>query len=297
VVGIGEVLWDLLPDGPRLGGAPCNVLVHLRRLGHRAAYVTAVGRDELGAAATRELAAHGLDTSFVATAAAPTGRATVELDAAGAPRFSIVPGAAYEEVDLTREDLARLAATAPAALVFGTLAQRSATLRRSTRELALALPDGVRLYDINLRTGLWDPALVADLAATATVVKMNDDEAAVVAPFLGATWPGTERFCRELTGRLGLRGVAVTAGAAGGALLIDDVFVESRAPRVPVVDTIGSGDAFAAALVDGLLAGRTAEAILRRSIALGALVATRPGAIPAWDVEELAAVESLPLEP
>jgi fructokinase len=292
VIGIGEVLWDLLTDAPRLGGAPCNVLVHLRRLGHEVALVSAVGRDDLGRAAVLELAVAGVDTSSVATVSSPTGRAEVVLAADGTAGFSIASGGAYESVDLTAIEIARLARTSPAALVFGTLAQRSSTVRRSTVELAAALPDAVRLYDVNLRSGLWDQDLVGRLAAIATFVKMNRDEAAVVAPFFGVPWPGTEQFCRALRHRLGLRGVAVTAGASGAALLVDDEFVELPAVPVAVVDTIGSGDAFAAALVDGLIADRPATAILRRSIALGALVATRAGATPAWAASDLAALEA-----
>ena len=293
MVGIGEVLWDLLPDGPRLGGAPCNVLVHLRRIGHPVAYVTAVGADDLGARAERELEALGVETTFVATVTTPTGRADVVLDTGGVPRFTIVPGAAYESIDLAAAEVARLANMSPGALVFGTLAQRSALVRRSTTDLVDALPGALHFYDINLRTGLWDRDLVTALAGLASFVKVNAEEAAVVAPFFGVPWPGTEAFCRALNDRLGLRGVAVTAGASGAALLLDGDYRESRAPTVAVVDTIGSGDAFSAALVDGILAGRSAAAILRRSVALGALVATYPGATPAWDPAELTALEAV----
>jgi fructokinase len=124
-------------------------------------------------------------------------------------------------------------------------------------------------------------------------VKLNEDEAAAIAPLLGADWLGTERFCRTLAARLSLRAVSVTAGAAGACLLLDDAFVAATAPSVDVVDTIGSGDAFGAALVDGILAGVPADAVLRRSISLGALVATRPGGTPAWQPAELAAIEAL----
>jgi fructokinase len=295
VVGIGEILWDLLPDGPRLGGAPCNVLVHLASLGHRAAYITAVGQDSLGAAAREELEALGLDTSFVVSSPLPTGRAEVEIDADGVPRFSLVPGSAYEAIDLSTDDVTSIVERQPRALVFGTLAQCSDTVRRSTRRLATALPDALRLYDVNLREGLWNRDLIVELAGLASVIKLNRDEAATIAPFFDIAWPDTERFCRSLADRLGIRAVAVTAGGAGASLLLDGVFVEARAPAVVVVDTIGSGDAFGAALVDGILAGAPASAIIRRSISLGALIATKPGGTPAWDAAELAAIEALPL--
>lgn len=292
VLGIGEILWDMLPGGRRLGGAPGNVLVHLKRLGHRVTYITAVGADDLGTEARQALEALGLDTSFVATANAPTGRAEVALGDDGTPRFAIRPGSAYESVDLAREDVARLVATRPAALVFGTLAQRSRTLRRSTVELAAAMPQALRVYDVNLRDGLWDPELIRTVAGAASFIKMNRDEAAVVAPLFDVPWPGTEGFCRALGALLQLRGVAVTAGADPAGLLVADEYVEWRPPAVPVIDTVGSGDAFAAGLVDGLLDGAPAPAILRRALSIGALIASRAGATPAWTAAELAGVEA-----
>src|SRR6266852_6363367 len=123
-LGIGEVLWDVLPDGPRLGGAPLNVLVNLTRLGHQVTYVTGLGRDALGDAALRRLVALGVDTSFVEISEdRPTGTAGVELDADGVPTFSIARPAAFDSVHLSTAELTRIAKTHPRALVYGTLAQ------------------------------------------------------------------------------------------------------------------------------------------------------------------------------
>src|ERR1700730_17972720 len=124
--GIGEVLWDLLPDGSRLGGAPLNVLINLKRLGHQVTYVTGVGRDALGEAAMRHMAALGVDTSFVEVSAdQPTGTAGVELDADGVPTFTIARPAAYDAVHLSSADLSRIAESRPRALIYGTLAQQT----------------------------------------------------------------------------------------------------------------------------------------------------------------------------
>jgi fructokinase len=131
-VGIGELLWDLLPDGPRLGGAPCNVLINLVRLGHRATYVTGVGRDDLGRAALRQLIALGVETSLVAIVDdRPTGTARVDLDADGVPVFSIVRPAAYDALELLSADLAAIAGSEAGALIYGTLAQQTPAVRRS----------------------------------------------------------------------------------------------------------------------------------------------------------------------
>jgi fructokinase len=290
-VGIGEVLWDLLPEGKTLGGAPCNVMVNLARLGYDAAFITAVGADELGTAARNALVALGLDTSFVATVDRPTGRADVVVNENGVPEFRLAADVAYEAIDLSTADVDLVATSNPRALVFGTLALCSPTVRRSTAALASALPDALRVYDVNLRVGLWDEGLVRDVSGMATVIKLNEEEAGVLAPMFEAPWPGREAFSRALADREGVRAVAITAGSRGASLLLDGEFVEAPAPVVEVVDSIGAGDAFTAAMVDGLLRGWPRGKVLARSISLGSLVASRPGAMSPWTVDDLRELE------
>jgi fructokinase len=289
-VGLGELLWDRLPDRDRLGGAPFNVVCHLARLRHRAVFVTAVGCDDLGDAALRELRHRGVDDSFVTRSTrGPTGIARVTLAAAGAPTFEIVRPAAYESLRLDAGTVAGLTELAPDALVIGTLAHAETDLLGRTRELVARLGDATVVYDVNLRAGSWSIDLVRELAALATVVKLNDDEARELAPALG--YPGgrdMKSFCRKFARRFELRGVAVTAGQANAALLLDGMFTTTTPPRVDVVDTIGAGDAFTAALVDGLVHDRSVEATLQSATALGALVASRHGALPEWTPSELA---------
>src|SRR5438093_7907718 len=137
VVGIGELLWDLLPDGPRLGGAPCNVLVNLVRLGHRATYITAVGSDKLGREALVQLDALGVDSSFIATLdGQTTGTACVDLDADGVPAFGIVRPAAYDALELSPADVARIVRSDPGARVVGPLAKHMVWLRASAWRVA-----------------------------------------------------------------------------------------------------------------------------------------------------------------
>ena len=144
-LGIGEVLWDLLPDGPRLGGAPLNVLINLKRLGHRVTYVTGVGHDALGVAALRHLVALGVDTSFVEISEDhPTGTAEVKLDVDGVPTFNIARPAAYDAVHLKPEELAKLA-DVPRALVYGTLAQQTVGVRESLRQLCERIEEAYRI--------------------------------------------------------------------------------------------------------------------------------------------------------
>src|SRR5690349_4455001 len=293
IVGIGEVLWDLLPGGPRLGGAPFDATANLARLGHTVRFVSAVGDDELGHRALEAAARLGVGTMWIRrTDRAPTGTVEVALDDAGSPRFSIVSPAAYETVDLSDDVIDEAAGWDPGAIAFGTLAQRFAGVRASTRAIIERSSARVRLYDVNLRDGCWDDALVLELLGLATIVKMNDGEAGVIGGLLGlGSSDRTEvaALGTALADRSGIRGVCVTRGAAGASLWIDGARFEVGGIEVDVVDTVGAGDAFAAALLDGLLRGHEPRVALATANRLGAIVASRSGALPDWTTGELEA--------
>jgi fructokinase len=283
-IGIGELLWDLLPSGPRLGGAPFNVVAHLRRLGFAASYVSAVGRDALGSRATDAVSRLGVDSSLIQLSDLPTGTVRVELDAHGVPTYQIVSPAAYEAT-LSPDVLP--AEGGFGVIVYGTLAQRFPGIAAATRRLSAENPGAVRLYDVNLRRGCWTPSLVAELVELASVVKMNESEVATIAQELGIPPAPLQAFARTLAARSGLRGVCITLGEHGAALLLDEVFRHVAAVPVAVADTVGAGDAFAAGLAAGVAVGLSIEAILDLSSRLAGLVASREGAIPDWDVSEL----------
>ncbi|MBI3748616.1 MAG: carbohydrate kinase [Chloroflexi bacterium] len=290
VLGIGELVWDMLPGGPRLGGAPFNVVAHLARFGWLAEYVTAVGRDPQGRRALDEIGRLGVGTSLVQGSDRPTGLVRVRLDAAGVPDYEIASPAAYEAIVRLDGDALEIASHADV-LVFGTLAQRFVGTRKATRQVVEAAGGAVRLYDVNLRRGCWDPALLHELLGLATIVKLNDEEQATLATVLELPDSPIEAFARALAARYPVRGVCTTRGPAGAGLLLDDVYQESPAPRIDVVDTVGAGDAFAAGLAYGVVNGLPAAEILDLAIRLGALVASRPGAIPAWSLTELGTFE------
>ena len=285
VVGVGEILWDLLPDGPRLGGAPFNAIVHLGRFGCRTAFVSAVGRDELGQRALAEATRLGVGTDLIEVNDQPTGVVRVELDEAGVPDYHIVSPAAYE----TRERLPpdRAVDGAIDLVVFGTLAQRFEGPRAALQQIVEANQGAARLFDVNLRRGCWDPPLVERLLGLATVVKLNQDEQATLAETFGLPMAPTERFMRTACDRFELRGACMTRGDAGAALLLDDVYREAPAPRVDVVDTVGAGDAFTAGLGYGLIHSWTVSEILSVATRLGAFVASRAGALPEWDATDI----------
>ena len=191
VLGIGELLWDLFPDGPRLGGAPFNVVANMRRLSHPAAFVTAVGDDELGRSAVAAVDELGVDTTFISVARdLPTGTVAVTPDPVEGHRFTIGSPAAYASIGDADTLVTRLLDLVPEALVYGTLAQRSPAVRELTHRVATEIRPVNRLYDVNLRDGSWTGDLVLDLLRDATVVKLNGDEAVVLAGLLGSAATG-----------------------------------------------------------------------------------------------------------
>ena len=291
-VGVGELLWDRLPGGDEIGGAPFNVVSHLARLGHRAAYLTAVGQDPLGDAAIAQMERRGIDTALVGRAdGVPTGLARVTVGPDGSPAFVIGRPAAFEHWPAGGHD--RVIAMRPAFLAYGTLAQLHAPARRALAAIAAGCPRAVTLYDVNLRDDWWSPDVVAELVKLATIVKLSLSEARDLAPVLSVTWNDDPRtFCADLAERHGLRGVAITAGPDPASLWLEGTFARAAPPPAQVIDAVGAGDAFAAGLLDAIGQRRDAAAALRRANALGTLVASRRGAQPPWDPAELTALET-----
>lgn len=280
VLCFGEALWDSLPHGLFPGGAPHNVAFHLRRLGMESAIVTAVGDDFLGEEILRRLAAAGVATEFATVRRdRPTGTVRVSLEG-GLPSYAIAEGVAWDRIGLPEA----LAAAAPgaSALVFGSLAQREEPNRRTLARLRALAAGAMQVFDANLRAPFDDPALVWELARGAHLVKLNDEEAARLA----GTAPGegdAEKAARSVARRTGCGLVCVTLGAAGAGLLAEGVWLRARARPVEVRDTVGAGDAFLAALVEGLLRRRVPpQAALERACRLAELVASRDGATPPY---------------
>jgi fructokinase len=288
IIGVGELLWDLFPDGPRLGGAPFNVIANLRRLGHRVAFVTAIGDDRLGRAALAAADDLGVDATFISTALdLPTGTVEVTPDPVEGHRFAIRSPAAYESIGDGDALVARIRTWGPGALVYGTLAQRSDGVRELTRRIASEVRPAYRLYDVNLREGCWTPSLVIDLLGDATIVKVNEHESETLADLLG-TSADPRALGTRLAERFGVALVCITRGAGGASLWAAGTERSVAGMRVGVRDTVGAGDAFAAALIHGLVSGMPPGDALELANRLGALVASRAGALPPWRLDELA---------
>jgi fructokinase len=287
IVSVGEVLWDVFADTERLGGAPFNFSVHASRLGHDVTFVSAVGDDARGRAALALAGELGLPAGFIQVApGTATGTVSVRLDSAGQPDFTIHRPAAYDALRLTADHLQRLAAARPDWLYHGTLHQTEPAARAETRKLAEALPGARRFYDVNLRRHAYTPELIAGLMSTAHVVKLNDEEAAAIDAMFGRAHGSLAEFTEFWTRRFNWSALAVTRGARGCAIRIGADYAEAPGYAVAVADTVGAGDAFAAAFLHGLAqewdAGRIGEFANR----VGAVVASRPGGVPPWSLED-----------
>jgi len=291
IVSIGEVLWDVIGDKEYLGGAALNFAAHAARLGHNVFFVSAVGKDERGRRVFQRMAEIGLPTRYVrAVETHPTGVVTVELDPAGVPRFTIHHPAAYDAPELTKGEVAELLSPQPDWIYFGTLFQMSPPAKKLTYRL-IDSHCGARLfYDVNLRKDSYNAPLVRELMARAQVAKLNEDEAALIDRMYGRATRPLEEFCRTCAEEFGWIAACVTRGDKGCAMLVEGEYVEASGYAVRAEDTVGAGDAFAAAFVHGLGLQWPAPEIADFANRVAALVASRPGGTPPWTLEEALAL-------
>jgi len=287
---VGEVLWDVFPESVRLGGAPLNFAAHVARLGHDAILISGLGNDELGDRASKEIAELGLPADRLCKSARyKTGTALVTLDKEGQASFRIERPAAYDDIWLNAADLRNLGNLDPSWLYYGTLLASTKHGMATLQELLKALPRASRFYDLNLRSGFESADVVSQLIAAADVVKLNEAEAHAVSAILGLP-EEPESLCRQGAERFGWRAACVTLGERGCVIFNDGEFVHAEGHSIEVADTVGAGDAFAAAFLHGLINGWPVQRIASFANRVGALVASRPGAIPAWSVAEAVAL-------
>ncbi len=281
----GEVLWDCLPRGIFLGGAPMNVAYHLSRLGPAPLLISAVGRDFLGAEARQRLATWGLDLSLFSHSRRATGTVHAVLDQHGIARYTFDRDSAWDAITVSGARLRRT--PPPAALVFGTLALRRSENRRTLASLLAAWPDALRVVDLNLRPPFDRPGVIAWALARATLLKVNTEELQRLVRVRRHAPDGWAHAARRLARRHRLDRLCVTAGARGAGLLWDGAWAWADARPVEVRDTVGAGDAFLAALLDGLLLrGETPAGALDRACRLGEFVASQDGATPAYRCDD-----------
>ena len=279
VVGLGEVLWDLLPDGKQLGGAPANFTYHAQTLGARGVLVSAVGDDAAGAEILETLAHHGIDTGHVVRDKAhPTGTVSVDVDDAGIPAYTIHEEVAWDYLSFS-ESSATLAGDADA-ICFGSLASRNPHSRECIRRfLASAMPGCLRVFDVNLRQHYYDRDVIQTLLDHAEVLKLNEDELPVITELLHISGSTKERM-ETLLERFALDAIALTRGARGSVLLTPNHLEVHQGVRVgTLADTVGAGDAFTAMVVTGLLNEWPLDEISERANQLAAHVCAHYGAM------------------
>jgi fructokinase len=293
VVGLGELLWDLFPEGKQLGGAPANFAYMTNLLGDTGVVASRVGTDDLGREARQCLESLGLQITYVQTDAAhATGTVRVEVDPRGQPSFNIARGVAWDYFEWIPawQSLAEKAD----AVCFGTLAQRSSSSRDTIRAFLHALrPEAVRIFDVNLRQTFYSAEIVSETAKFADIIKVNHEELPVVAKLLELPFIYDDtRAAQWLREKFGTKLVCMTRGARGSLLVGEGEVSEHAGYRVHVADTVGSGDAFTAALVYHYLRHSSLSTMNEAANRMGAWIASETGATPNPDEFRLERVRS-----
>jgi fructokinase len=283
VVGLGEVLWDLMPNGKVLGGAPANFAYMANVLGDQGIVASRIGNDQLGREALRAMHELDLNTMYVQSDDQyPTGTAEVLIDSDGEPTFTIRESVAWDFLQWTDawEELSGRADV----ICFGSLGQRSpAAAATVSRFLRNTKGDALRIYDVNLRQSFYSANVLNSSFQHSDIVKLNDQELPKVAAVLGIQNGNEEELAERLLKKFDLKLVCITRGALGSLLVSSDQKVEHAGFRVKVVDTVGAGDAFTACLAHDYLRGRSLEEISESANRFASWLATQSGATPKID--------------
>lgn len=279
IAGIGEVLWDVFPEGEEFGGAPANFSCHASGLGAEVCMVSSVGADERGARALAFLGRQGVDVEHVAQVdGRPTGVVQVSLSAEGKPTYEIVQPVAWDQIPWT-DGMAGVAGKLDA-VCFGTLGQRSPVSRETIqRFVAATRPECLRVFDINIRQDFYSRDLILASLELANVLKLNDEELPLLAGMLDI--PGApEEQLAGLVERCGLRLAVLTCGGEGALMMTPSERDFAVPTQVEVVSSVGAGDSFTAAMIMGYLRGKPLPAINQAANVLAAYVCTQRGAVP-----------------
>lgn len=283
VVGMGEALWDVLPDGKKIGGAPANFAFHAGQAGMDSRVVSAVGKDALGEEALATLEGKGLNIEAVARVDFPTGVVNVSLGEQGIPQYDICEGVAWDNIPFTPA-LANLASQAQA-VCWGSLAQRNEVSRKTIFSFLDAMPsdeERLKVFDINLRQQFYTLEIIEASCRRANVLKINDEELVLVSELLRLGAGSPEVLCRSLMERYGLRILVLTCGANGSYVFTSVETSYRVTPKVQVADTVGAGDSFTATLVGELLRNTPVGVAHEHAVEVAAYVCTQQGAMAEW---------------
>ena len=280
VVGMGEALWDVLPEGKKIGGAPANFAYHVKQFGLPSCVVSAIGDDALGAEIMENFNAKELDT-LIETVPYPTGTVQVEIDQAGIPQYEIKENVAWDNIPYTAhlESLAEKTR----AVCFGSLAQRNVVSRQTINRFLDAMPqtdDTLVVFDVNLRQGFYNKDILCNSMKRCNILKINDEELVTVSRMFGYPGIDLQDKCWILLGKYNLKMLILTCGINGSYVFTPGNVSFQPTPKVEVADTVGAGDSFTGAFVASALAGRSIAEAHRRAVDVSAFVCTRSGAMP-----------------
>lgn len=280
VIGIGEILWDILPEGKKPGGAPANFAYHISRFGLPGLLVSAVGDDCLGNELIQALTAKGL-RHHIAKVPYPTGSVQVEIDQDGIPRYDIKTNVAWDNIPLTPRlvDMARHTR----AICFGTLAQRDETSRCTIDAFLDAMPrntGSLVVFDANLRQDHYNEKILRDSIRRCNILKINDQELATISRIFGYTAITPEERCQSLLSEYDLETLILTCGTDGSYILTPHDISYLPTPQTDVADTVGAGDSFTAAFTASILKGKNIHEAHNLAVRTAAFVCTQQGAMP-----------------
>ena len=279
IVGIGELLWDVLPTGKRAGGAPVNFVYHATQMGAEGYAISAVGNDVSGTEIIQELDKNHIISSYISTVEYPTGSVMVELKD-GIPTYTIIEGVAWDHIPLTQSSIELMKRAD--AVCFGTLAQRSSESRETLRTLLSYMDkEALRFFDINIRQSYYSKELIESLLELANVFKINDEELELLRPMFGLEGT-TDEVCHALIRQYDLRYLILTAGAEFSTIYSPTETSTLPTPKVKVADTVGAGDSFSGAFVYSVLTGKSLREAHQKAVEVAAFVCTQNGAWPAY---------------
>ncbi len=280
VVGMGEALWDVLPEGKKIGGAPANFDYHVSQFGLPSCVVSAVGDDALGKEITENFTSKGLN-QLIAEVPYPTGTVQVEIDPAGVPQYEIKENVAWDNIPYTAR-LEQLAERTKA-VCFGSLAQRNVVSRNTINRFFDAMPrtaDSLVVFDVNLRQGFYNKEIICNSMKRCNILKINDEELVTVSRMFGYPGIDLQDKCWILLGKYNLKMLILTCGINGSYVFTPGNVSFQPTPKVEVADTVGAGDSFTAAFIASILKGKSVQEAHSLAVQTSAYVCTKKGAMP-----------------
>lgn len=280
VVGMGEALWDVLPEGKKIGGAPANFAYHVSQFGLPSCVVSAIGDDALGKEIIENFTSKGLD-QLIAEVPYPTGTVQVEIDQTGIPLYDIKENVAWDNIPYT-EHLDALAKRTKA-VCFGSLAQRNVVSRETINHFLDTMPkddDSLIVFDVNLRQGFYNKEILCKSMQNCNILKINDEELITVSRMFGYPGIDLQDKCWILLGKYNLKMLILTCGINGSYVFTSGNVSFQPTPKVEVTDTVGAGDSFTAAFIASILKGKSVTEAHTIAVKTSAFVCTQKGAMP-----------------